>query len=155
MFRPFQKPNTAPYHCVSRHLWRNGWGEMAFNKISIIRFLPTKMLGWSLLAQRGRESTQLTFLLIGWARRNAPLSHHLQENSFKLNIPPLYFLCVSPSRLLIPSYSLCFFSYVHFLSTGCLFCLLTYGWLYLILFTTFKQKSLRLKMCAKTEQHHN
>lgn len=95
--------------------------------------------GESLLSQRGIESPQLTFLL----------SHHATSLSFlqlsqttvlKLSVPPFYFLDVSLSILLTPSFSLCFFltNPMSTSSTGCLLCLLTYGWLYSILFTVFK-----------------
>jgi hypothetical protein len=93
--------------------------------------------GKSLQAQRGRKSTQLTFLL-----RHPKTKHStsaLSQNPLKPSAPPFYFLCVSLSILPTSSYSLWFLpvigsSMVHFLSTCCLLRLLTYDWLYLILF---------------------
>ena len=100
--------------------------------------------GESLLAQRGRESTQLTFLLNGHPRRKKPVTLPTECPSFLL---PVHL-----SSLLTPSHTpRFFFSCVHFLSVGCLLHLVTYGWLYLILFT---KKHLWLKVCARTEPHH-
>jgi hypothetical protein len=58
--------------------------------------------GEDLLALRGREGTQLTFLLSRCPRMN-PLS---QQTSYKLDVPPSHFLCFSLFIFLIPSYSL-------------------------------------------------
>lgn len=55
---------------------------------------------------------------------------------------PVHLSIHSPDFL---SHSTFFFPYVHFLSTGCLPCLLIYDWLYLIMFTIFKQEALGLK----------
>lgn len=131
------------------------------NKISIVGLTneDSGFICWGeiLLAQRGRESTPLTFLL-----NSAPESQHKcsPKPSRKQNNPSnwvllFYFLCVS--LLSSGSLLLCFFLiiYVYFLSTGCLLCLLTYGWLYLSLFTIFKQKALGLNVCAKAELQHN
>lgn len=113
--------------------------------------------GESMLVQRGRESIQLTFLL-RWHHRGHPSPLTMFQKKKK---PPLLqmslFFPQCFSILLPSSYSLLFFkeSYIHFLSAGCLICLLTYGWLYLVLFTIFKQKALRLMMCAKAEPYHN
>jgi hypothetical protein len=46
----------------------------------------------SLLAQRGRESTHMTFLLSQCTKKR--LSSMLSQNPFKLNLSPFYFLCI-------------------------------------------------------------
>ena len=75
--------------------------------------LWVRCCGENLLAQRGRESTQLTFL------------------TSQMEQPP------SPHCLTYPSTQRLSFSFpcVHSLITGCLVCLLTFYSLYLILFT--------------------
>lgn len=64
--------------------------------------------GESLLAQRGRESTQLTFFPNLCPRSNAPPSQQLKRNLFQI-VPPFLFLSFSLSVLWNPSYPLCFF----------------------------------------------
>ena len=83
-----------------------------------------RCLDESLLAQRGKENFQLTFLLNLYPKRkffSMPFT-----KSLRLNAHLFYFLYIYLSILLTPFYSLCF-SYVHSLSTGCLLCLLTHG----------------------------
>lgn len=68
---------------------------------------------------------------------------------------PLYFLYISYQSSWLPFMLCCgFFSYVHSMTIGCLLCLLTYGWLYLIFFYN-KQKAFGLKVFARAERHHN
>lgn len=85
----------------------------------------------SLLAQGGRENTQRIFLN-SWSPKRKLSSQ--SKKTLKPNVPSFYFLCVSQAIPLNFSCSLCFFSCVHFLSTGCWLCPLTCGWLYLIPF---------------------
>lgn len=103
---------------LSTHKWgtRDGKGQyncgekeervlQSFNFTKVD--LGARCWGESLQAQGGRGSTQLTFLLSQCPRSN-PLSHPFPKTSFKLNAPPFYFLCVSVSVLLTPSYSVFF-----------------------------------------------
>lgn len=80
--------------------------------------------------------------------------HHLKKP--QTECPSPYTLSVSLSIFLTVSYFLWLFfpSYVHSLSTGCLFRFWTYGWLCLILFF-YKQKVFRLKAYARAELYHN
>jgi hypothetical protein len=63
--------------------------------------------GESLLAQRARKSTQLTFL--SQYREEIPPLFAFSKKPFKLNVPPFYFLCISLSVLLALSYSVFLF----------------------------------------------
>lgn len=67
------------------------------------------------------------------AKACSPL--HWLVNLSKPNAPPFHFLCIFLS-ILLTSFHLYVFSYVHSLSAGYLLYLLTYGWIDLILFIT-------------------
>jgi hypothetical protein len=88
-----------------------------FNKINfpfINKDSGVRCWGKSLLAQRSRESTQLTFLHSQHPKRK--FFSMVSQELFKLNGPPFHFLCVSLSGPLTSSYSLCFsFSFKIFL----------------------------------------
>jgi hypothetical protein len=99
--------------------------------------LGSRFWGEGLLAQRGRESTQLTLLLSLHPRSHNPLSFCLQKNSFKHNIPPPSTSCASLSIVLTPSCSLCFFFLINQ-------CSLPVNWL-LVLPLDFKKKFVGLK----------
>ena len=90
-------------------------------------------------------------------RKRSKAKQSKTKRPFKLNVFLFYFLCssLSSSSSLLLSLVFSLIIYVYFLSTGCLLCLLTYGWLYLSLFTIFKQKALGLNVCAKAELQHN
>lgn len=93
----------------------------------------------------------MAFLLL-WCPRSLLLSPtSSNKTSSNSSVPPFYFLCISLSVILTPSYSL-FFSLIILCSVPVywlLVPLLTYDWLTLILFTTFKQKALEWKVCAR------
>ena len=81
--------------------------------------------GEGLLAQRGRESTQMTFLYRSKRKRTSQkkVFLHAPSKTLKLNVPPFYFQCIS---IYPPDLLLLFFLHVHSLSTGYLLHLSTY-----------------------------
>jgi hypothetical protein len=110
------------------------------NKISVVHFYQwrfgSQVLGWKpASSEKQRKPEQISIHSWHLKRKRKSSFSMLSQNSVKLNAPPFYFPFVSLSVLLTSSYSLWFFSYVRSLSTGCLLCLLTCGWLSLILFT--------------------
>lgn len=108
---------------------------------------------------KGWGSTRLTVVLCWCPRKSFLLCHLKQNSSNRVSLPSTS--CASLSSLLSPiSPHPCppdflLHSMVFFLSTGCLLCLLTFGWFYLVLFTIFKQKAIRLKGCVRAEPHHS
>lgn len=85
-----------------------GIPNIVSNKISFIQFYQWRLWSQILIAQRGRKSTKLTFLFSWYSKRNASSPYCLKK-TFKLSVPPFYFLCIFLSVLLTSSYSLCFF----------------------------------------------
>lgn len=51
------------------------------------------------------------------SHQESPLSHHLKEKTFKLNVPPFYFLCIS--LWLLDSLLLYFFFLNNSMFTSC------------------------------------
>jgi hypothetical protein len=93
--------------------------------------------GESLLAQRGRESTQLTFLLHQCPRRKRLfLLLHTVWHTLQLKVPPFSFL------------GFLMFTPATWLLSPCLDILLT-------LSSSHFQKALGLKVCARAEPHYN
>jgi hypothetical protein len=109
--------------------------------------LGTRCWGESLLAQRGRESFQPTFLFSQCLSSKHP-PHAVSENL----LPTERLSLLLPVQLSIHHPDSLLFSMVFFLTilrslpaTGCLLHLLTYGWLYLILFTGLKNNRTEIK----------
>lgn len=108
--------------------------------------LGVRYWGESLIAQRGREMTHLLHPLLSCS---SFLLHYFNKNSSNKTILQST-SCAFLSGVRNPSYILLFFP----LSAGHLLHLLTYCWFYLMLFTVFKQRTPRLKVCSMVEWHH-
>lgn len=111
----------------------------------------------NLPALRGGESTRLTFLLYQ-CQRKRKLYYKVSNKTPETQCPYLLFpvpLSVHPSGSLLPYMFILLIVLCQFPVTHCLFHLLSYGWLYLILSKIFNQKAFGLKVCSRAKPHHN
>lgn len=105
----------------------------------------------TLLTQRGRKSTQLTFILFWYLRLR---SFFDITNKSPIQWPSLLLpvhLSVHPSHSLLPS--MFFFFYFILCQLHAWFTSWPMG--YLILFTIFNQRALRLKVYGRAGLYHN